>query len=131
MGMKGAFKAAARAAFAAAGDIVTTVTYISNNGSSYDTSTGSVTPSTTSYTGIDAIPDSYSTREITNQPDISRSGNRAILPDDKKLYILVDDLTPTPKENDTVILSSENWTVIGKYKDPADALWQLQIRKAK
>ena len=128
MGLKEAFKAAAQAAFNAAGNVKLTIIYVSVGTPSYNKTTGVVTPNETSYTGISAILDEYTSREISNQPNFERAGNRAILPKDKKVYILYDDLTPTPKENDYVTIASQDWTVIGTYVDPAQAMWQLQVR---
>ena len=128
MGLKEAFKAAAQSAFKTAGNIKSTIIYVSIAPVTYNTSTGAVTPNETSYTGISAILDDYSNREISSQPNFERAGNRAILPNDKKVFILYDDLTPTPKENDYVTISSKDWTVIGAYIDPAQAMWQLQVR---
>lgn len=129
MGLKEAFKAAAQAAFNAAGNVKNTVTYISVSEPTYDTSTGAVSWNNTSYSNISVITDEYSNREIDNQPVGSREGDRAILPGDKKVYILYDDLTPTPKENDRITISGQDWTVIGHYVDPAQAMWQLQVRR--
>ena len=128
MGLKEAFKAAAQAAFSAAGNVKTTITYTSVSAPSYDTSTGAVTWNSTAYSSIDAILDEYSSREIDNQPSGPREGNRSILPGDKKIYILYDDLTPTPKVNDRVTINGQEWTVLGHYVDPAQAMWQLQVR---
>jgi len=128
MGLKEAFKAAAEAAFSAAGNVKTTISFTSVSDASYNETTGAVTWNNTTYSNIDVILDEYSNREIDANPTGAREGNRAVLPGDKKVYILYDDLTPTPKANDYVTISGQNWTVIGTYVDPAQAMWQLQVR---
>lgn len=128
MGLKEAFKAAAQAAFSAAGNVKTTISFTSVSDPTYNPANGGVTWNNTTYSNIDVILDEYSNREIDANPSGSREGNRAVLPGDKKVYILYDDLTPTPKANDYVTISGQNWTVVGTYVDPAQAMWQLQVR---
>jgi hypothetical protein len=126
MGMKEAFKAAAQTAFSAAGNVKKSVTYRSksNKNPTYTPSTNTVTDRYTDYT-VNMIFESYISREIDN---------RTVLATDQKALIPVDNLTPTPKINDEVIVdkgetTEVNWDIVHIHKDPADALYTFQIRK--
>jgi hypothetical protein len=120
-GLKEAFKNAAAAAFAAADDVKESVVLRSKASSNptYNPTTDAVTDSYTDYT-VNSIPSGYDTREINNQ---------TILDTDEKVKILVADLSVTPKRNDLVVRDSVIWEVISVHKDPADAVWTLQIRR--
>jgi hypothetical protein len=120
-GLKEAFKSAAAAAFAAADDVKESVTLRSKASSNptYNPTTDAVTDSYTDYT-VNIIPSGYDSREINNQ---------TILDTDEKVKILVADLSITPKRNDQVIRNSVTWEVVSVHKDPADAVWTLQIRR--
>jgi len=120
MGLKEAFKAAVQTAFNAAGNVKISITYTSNPPPVYDPSTGVATPNTTDYSLTNVIREDYEAMEIDGL---------AIQENDAKLLIPVDDLTPNPKIDDYVTMDSQQWNVVNKYKDPADALWTLQIRQ--
>ena len=122
MGLKNAFQKAAIAAFNAAGDIKTSITYRSktNSNPSFNPSTGVITDPYTDYTDIKFIFLKYESREIDG---------KSILKNDMKGIIPVLNLTPTPKRDDQIILNSVLWNVIAYEKDPADALWEIQFRK--
>ena len=122
MGLQEAFKAAAQAAFVAAGNVRETVSYRSktNASATYDPTTGAVT---------DAYTD-YSVKMIINNSRALQGDNRAILPNDCDAMIPVDNLTPTPKLHDQIIRSStEVWDIVWYDVDAAQALWTFQIRK--
>lgn len=121
-GLKEAFKNAAAAAFAAADDVKEEVTLRvkASANPAYNPTTDSVTDTYTDY-DVNAIPSGYDSREVNNQ---------TILDTDEKVKILVDDISNvTPKRNDQVVRDSVTWEVIHVHKDPADAVWTLQIRK--
>lgn len=121
-GLQEAFQKAAAAAFTAAGNVKESVTVRikSSSNPAYNPSTDSVTDSYTDYT-VNALPSGYDTKEIDG---------RTILNTDEKLMILVEDLPSiTPKRNDQIIRDSVTWEIESVHKDPADALWTLQIRK--
>lgn len=119
MGLKEAFKAAVQTAFNAVGNVKISIVYTSNPPSSYDPSTGVTTPNTTDYSMTNVIREDYEAEEIDGL---------AIQTNDVKLLIPVDDLTPIPQIDDYVTMDSKQWNVVNKHKDPADALWTLQIR---
>lgn len=121
MTMKAAFQKAAEKAFAAAGDLRTTVTYRSKNSGSatYTPSTGAVSDSYSSYT-IKVILADYT---------ITERDGKTVLSTDRKAIIPVSKLTPTPKTNDIIVIDDVSWDVVGYKKDPADALYTIQIRK--
>lgn len=121
-GLKEAFKNAAAAAFAAAGDVKEEVTLRikASSNPTYNPTTDSITDSYTDYT-VNIIPSGYDSREINNQ---------TILDTDEKAKILVDDIANiTPKRNDQVVRNSVVWEIVSTHKDPADAVWTLQIRR--
>jgi len=122
MGLKEAFQNAAVAAFNAAGNIKTSVTYRSktNINPSFEPSTGTITDSYTDYTDVEFIFLKYEVKEIDG---------KSILRNDRKAIIPVTNLTPTPKRDDIILLSSIPWNVVEFNTDPADALWEFQLRK--
>lgn len=117
--MKDIFKNAAQIIFTAMDDVKITVTYRVKT-SSYNTSTGKVTISHTDYVITNCIRVYFTAKEIDGL---------AIKPEDFKLLIPVDDLPVTPKIDDYVLIDSKNHNIIHYEKDPADAVWTIQVRK--
>jgi hypothetical protein len=120
-GLQEAFRSAAAAAFSAAGDIKESATFRSktNMNPVYDPVTDTETQSYTDYS-TSMVPSGYDSREIDGIN---------ILDTDERVKILVEELTPIPKRNDQIIRSSIKWEIINIHKDPANAVWTLQIRK--
>jgi hypothetical protein len=120
-GLKEAFRNAAAAAFAAADDIKESAVLRSktNSNPEYDPATDTVSDAYTDYT-VNIIPSGYNSREVDGQ---------TILATDEKAKILVADLTVDPKRNDQLVRDSVVWEVENVHKDPADAVWTLQIRR--
>jgi len=122
MGLKEAFKNGAIAAFNAAGNVKTSVTYRSkfNANPSFDPETSIVKNTYTDYIDVEFIFLKYEVKEIDGT---------SILRNDIKAIIPFDNLTPTPKRDDIILLSSIPWNVVEFNTDPADALWEFQLRK--
>jgi hypothetical protein len=121
-GLKEAFRNAAAAAFAAADDVKEEVVLRvkASSNPSYTPSSDTISDSYTDYT-VNAIPSGYDSREVNG---------RTILDTDEKIKILVADITNiTPKRTDQIVRDSVVWEIENVHKDPADAVWTLQVRK--
>lgn len=120
-GLQEAFQAAAAAAFSAAGNVKETVTLRKKTDASpvYDPVTDIITDPHTDYS-VSAIPSGYDSNEVDGV---------VILDTDEKLKILVSALAVSPAKGDLIFRSSVRWEIIGIHKDPADAVWTLQIRR--
>ncbi len=125
MGIQEVFKNAAKTIFTAFGDVPRSCTYVSTGTKELNTHTGIVVTKTSdpdvSY-GVDIIFTKYTKAEIDGV-HILYSHVKALIP--------FENLTPTPKKNDTIAedVSGEQWGVIDWKKDPADALWILQLEQ--
>jgi len=118
MGLQDTFKAAAQTIFTALGDVKISVTYrIRTMG--YSPATGRTSPSDTDYAITNCIRIDYRADEIDGV---------AVKPKDFKLMIPVDDLTPTPEVDHFILIDSVIHNVVSFEKDPADAVWTIQVR---
>ncbi len=121
MGMKEAFQAAAIAAFNAAGNVKTSVTYHSlGTLGTYDPATGTSAETGGSDLSVSVLLTDFEAEEIDG---------KVILKTDQNLLIPVLSLSVTPKKDDTVVIDSVEWQVQDWKTDPAEALWEIQIRK--
>ncbi|MCP3684775.1 MAG: hypothetical protein GY861_19070 [bacterium] len=125
MGLRDTFKNAANTVFTAFGDIPRSCTYVSTGTKELNTHTGNVVTKASdpdvSYTGVNIIFTKYTKAEI-DDVHILFSNVKGLVP--------VENLTPTPKKNDTITdAAGEQWGVIDWKKDPADALWILQLEQ--
>jgi len=120
MGIGATVQSAVQSAFTVMDDMLTTVTYRakSSGSATYNTTTGAVSESYTDYS-VDGLLVRYQSQEVDNV---------AIQPTDQKLLVPALDLTPTPKLNDIVVISSVSWQVINFSKDPAGAMYIIQLR---
>jgi hypothetical protein len=120
MGLREAFQKAAVAAMKAAGNIKIDVTYISiTNDAGYNTSTGAVTAYKTGY-NVEMFFDKNSNEDIKNM---------AVDSNQQLGYIAVNDLKPTPKIKDRILIDNVEWTVVEFQTDPAKALWIIKIQE--
>ena len=118
MGLANAFRAAAKAAFAAAGDVKVAATYKSLGDPTYNVTTGAVTESMTS-TSIEVIRlDVKSYDKVGDHLD-SVSG----------LYlILAEDIGSTvPKPQDILTVDGESKTILDVLTDPVKAVWEVGV----
>jgi len=120
MGLKTTIANAASTAKVATLDLWTSVTYKAVAPSAYNTSTGAVTSTTTS-TSLSAILEEYSEIQIDGD---------AIRATDLKMTFLQADLSGNPDINDLVTHDSKDWSVLVVRQDPAEAIWEAQIRVA-
>ena len=118
MGLQDIFKAAAQIIFTALDDVKISVIYRVRT-STYDPATGRTTPSDADYPITNCIRIDYEADEVDNA---------AVKPKDFKLMIPVDDLTPTPEIDHLVVIDSVEHNVVDFNKDPADAVWTIQVR---
>jgi hypothetical protein len=119
MGLKEVFQGVGQTIFAAFGNIKKTeLTYVVKN-DSYVPGSG-VTESDTEYT-IDGYLIEYESEEIDGA---------SVLSTDRRFLMLVQDYPLIiPKMGDELVDDdSQRWRVEKKYKDPADTIWDLQLR---
>jgi len=122
MGLRDALRNAAKAAVGAVGDVAVSTNYLSHGSTTYNASTGAVTATFTTVAGVTLVFDEFRIVEIDGQ---------AVKPNDKKALIPATSLgSVVPAAEDRIITNgSVVWEVVGVRTDPADALYELQIRK--
>jgi len=123
MGLKSVFQKAAQTAFTAAGDVAASATYAAHGSAITNTSAGTASVPITRYM-VSMIFDMYKEREIINSE---------IRPTDLKGSIPQLNLTPVPAIGDDIRKVEAGATavyeIINIKTDPADALWEFQLRK--
>ncbi len=121
MGLRDTFKTAAVAAQDAFGDVFVSVRYEQHASIVYDVSSG-VASAVTSTIGASFVLQDYSQREIDNEN---------VFPTDVKALVAQDRFAGTPTMEDTVVIAatSAEYEVVRVMKDPADALWEMQLRR--
>ena len=106
------------------GDVREEVTHSQVSTGTYDTDSGTVSTTTTSAT-CKVIFTDYTLREIS-------LAQGQIQVQDQRALIAPSELSLTPKAEDTLTRSNgEVWRIVkeGFSRDPAEALWILQVRK--
>jgi len=101
------------------GDLAQTVTFNKKSAEAYSVSTGSVTKTSTAHT-VKAVVTPFTQEEIDSTDSITSEDLRLLLP--KK------ELTFTPSIDDTITFNSETYKIISKTLDPAQALFDIQMR---
>lgn len=123
MGLKDAFRNAAKAAVQAFGDVPASVTYYARTTVEYVASTGSTNTVYAQHDGVQVIFAEFSIRQVDGQ---------IVRPGDKLAYIAnageFSGIKPTV--DDYIAEGDERWFVQAVRTDPADALWNLHVRKA-
>lgn len=123
MGLRDTLKSSAQSAFKAAGDIKEDVTYYGKGVVTYNTSTGVVNAQDSGYL-ISAIFSNYKNSQVDG---------KKILNTDVRMLLPQNDLPIEPAAHDFIIRLEANASI--KYealsieKDPAGALWMIQLRK--
>lgn len=126
MGLRDTFQKAAQTIVRATGDIALDATYQSFASATYDASAGADSVTYSAITGCKLIVGEFSHFERERE---------AIRPDDRKFLLPVRYLGATrPKPRDRVVTdpgatASANWEVVAAMTDPAEALWELQVRR--
>ena len=93
------------------------ITYKDQSSATYNTSTGAVTQTATDYS-VKALITKYDQEDIADH----------ILATDLKAMLLVDELTPTPSNDDTVVYNSVEYSIVDFQQDVSQSLWYLQLR---
>lgn len=127
MGLRDALKSAARAAVVAVGDLAASAVYHSHATTVYDASAGTPTVTYSTVGGCRVIVSEF--RLADNDPR-SRAPDFDVRAEDKQADLpasYVSGVTPKPK--DRIVIDGETWNVVNVGTDPAEALWQLQIRR--
>lgn len=123
MGLRETLSKGAQTAFTAAGDVPESATYYQIGSTSYDVSSGVASVPTTSYVAS-FIFTSYKNYELNNEH---------IEPADVKGIIPQANISALPVIDDYLFRveagASVRYDVVAVEKDPADALWKLQLRK--
>jgi len=123
VGLRETMSKAAQTAFTAAGDIPVATTYYQRGSTVYDASTGTVSAGVNTYL-FSMIFAAFKSNEIDNEH---------ILATDQKGLVPQANFSTIPAVGDYLFIvesgASVRYDVQGFKKDPADALWTLQLRK--
>ncbi len=120
MGLRETFQKAARTAIQAFGDVGVSSNYQSYSTATYNASAGTYTPTYSTVAGVTIIFADFTIEEIDN---VEIKAN-----DKKALIAALDISTVTPAAEDLIIQGGKTWEVVSAKVDPADALWQIQVR---
>ncbi len=120
MGLKETIQGAVGSGFTALGNLRETVTYLAfQTTSAYAPSTGTYTRTETPY-ALSGLFVRYGQRDIDGVQ---------IKPHDQKFLFVPSALPVEPQLNDRLLRADGSyWEVIDRRKDPASALWSLQVR---
>lgn len=120
MGLRELVVAGIKSGLTAIGNMKETVTYKAYlTTSTYNTTTGAVTRTETSYT-INGVFDAYTKREVDGS---------AIMPYDQKFIFHQSELAVTPTLQDRITRSDgKSWEVVWVKQDSQGATWELQLR---
>lgn len=121
MGLKSIFQEAAESIVSAFGDVSNSISYHSLGSFYYNATTGGQTETGGSDIIITAIYDEIKSREIQD---------RNIKATDRKLLVANEDISVTPKVGDYATISAVQWNVVDYLTDPAEALYEIFIRKS-
>lgn len=119
MGLRATIKQAARAGFAAAGDVAETVSYHTTVKGTYDPHAGATYGDSAGAYAVQAVCEDYSAIEVDGA---------AVRMSDVKALILQADLPVTPATDDRITRGTTVYRVVAIGADPAGALWNLQLR---
>tara|TARA_R100000049_G_C1897549_1_gene48594 strand:+ start:186 stop:521 length:336 start_codon:yes stop_codon:yes gene_type:complete len=106
------------------GDVGVSTNYesiASTSANTYNTSTGAVGAIYSTVAGVTVIFDVFSLKQIDGVN---------IKPSDKKALVPAKSISAvTPSIEDRVMVAGVPWRVVNVNTDPAEALWELQVRK--
>jgi len=121
MALRDAFRDAARSAVAAVGDVAVSTNYLSHSTTIYDTSTGAVTATFATQAGVRVVFDEFRIFQVDGV---------AVKPEDKKALIPALSLgSLVPAAEDQIIEGGTTWEVVKVRVDPAEALYEVHVRK--
>ncbi len=119
MGLAGTIRKAVDSGFKSLGDLKKTVSHIRTGSPVYDPDTGGETGTVeTTQSNIEAVVTSYKNFEINGSQ---------IVAGDRKVLIPVNSLTVGPVVNDKIEFDGVRYQVKNVGKDPADALYIIQV----
>ncbi len=122
MGLRDTFKNAAKSIVTAFGDVGVSTVYAQFSSATYNASAGSVGETFASTAGVIVIIETFTAAQIDGQN---------VQPNDKKVLIPAKNISGiVPKPADRVHVSTDVWNVVDVKVDPAEALWELQVRRA-
>lgn len=123
MGLRETLSKGAQTAFIAAGDVPELAYYYQTGSSVYDVSAGTVSATTSQYLAS-FIFTAYSNKELENE-NIEPADVKAIIPQANISVVpVIDDYLYRIEFG-----ASVRYDVIRRDRDPADAIWKLQLRK--
>lgn len=122
MGLRSAILDAVSSAITAVGDIAESVTYTARTKGAYDVYSGQVTVTDTDYT-VKAIISYISGSASDTEIDSKHTGEISALFSSKGLSF-------TPKTDDLITRDSEVYRITNITKDPVEASYTLQLRRA-
>jgi len=124
MGLKEQFKSAARDIITAFGDVGVSTNYeavSSASTNSYNASSGVAAAVYSTVAGVTVIFDVF---------ELAKIDGKIIRTQDKKALVPAKSIsTVTPSAEDRIVVAGVPWLVVNVRADPAEALWELQVRK--
>ena len=122
MGLRNTLKSVAREAVAAFGDVGTTADYQAFTSATYDASAGTHTAAYSTVAGVTVIVEDFALDQVDGV-SVRREDRKMLLPAASVSGV-------TPGINDRVIVDGATWQVQAVHSDPAQALWELQVRRS-
>ena len=120
MGLTSVFQNAAESIVTAFGDLGHSLSYHSLGSFAYNATTGGQTESGGTDITITAIYDDIKSEEVQD---------RDIRMTDRKLLVANNDISVTPKVGDYTTISGNRYNVVDYLTDPANALFEIFVRK--
>tara|TARA_R110000751_G_scaffold10671_6_gene38660 strand:- start:178 stop:546 length:369 start_codon:yes stop_codon:yes gene_type:complete len=122
MGLRETFRKAAQTGIAAAGDVAVSTNYESLASTTYNASSGVNAVTFATVGGVSVIFDVFELKQSDGTPVVS---------EDRKALIAAKDIsTVTPDADDRIVVAGVAWRVVSASIDPADALWEIRVRKS-
>lgn len=122
MGLRETFRKAAQTAIIAAGDVAVSTNYESLSSTTYNASSGVNAAVYATVGGVKVIFDIFELRQADGTP---------VTTEDRKALIAAKDISAiTPDAEDRIVVGATVWRVVEANIDPADALWELRVRKS-
>jgi hypothetical protein len=121
MGLQETFQKAAQTAVTAFGDVGVSTNYESLASTTYNASSGVNATTYTTVGGVTVIFDVFKLVQSDGTPVVSED-KKALIPQKSVSTI-------TPKTEDRIVVGGVIWHVVDVATDPAEALWELRVRK--
>lgn len=125
MGLKETFKDAAQDIVTAFGNVGVSTNYeaiVSTSAAFYNASSGVAATTYSTVAGVTVIFDVFELKQVDGI---------IVQPEDKKALIPAKSISAvTPSPEDRIVVAGIPWRVVRVNTDPAEALWELQVRKS-